>query len=467
MASLSSVLSNGILEGNATNRPPLFDSTNYQFWSTRIAIYIQACDMDMWDVITEGPFIPTMKDKDGEEVPKPKSEWTAIKKAKDKLKMTHEGTSQVKESKITLLSHQYEIFKMQPGEDMAAMFDRFTNIANKQKQLGKEILENELVKKLLRSLPKSWKPKVIAIKKAKNLNTISLDKVCGSLLTHEQEMKKDEQEEKKENATKKKSITLKVSSFEDKLIQLSNISEDDDKLALAARWFNRLLLKRNPRYEKRSKRRDFNPSWKKKGKEEFKNFKQDQVVCYGCKQPGHYKYECPKLEEEKGKWSKEKKNKKAMVATWSDSDSSNSDDESEEIDAKANLCLMANDQSSDDDEVTSNSNFNISYEELENEHYDLILEYEKLLNICTKLKQNLVDLKCEFTNVQNENDALSVKLGKGKTDYSALMEEHENREKDLDIALGEIVSLKRRLEESSKTTLNSNMQRKRSSLKKN
>ncbi|XVF26467.1 hypothetical protein REPUB_Repub14bG0018900 [Reevesia pubescens] len=156
---------------------------------------------------------------------------------------------------------------MQPGEDMTTMFDRFTNIANKLKQLGKEIPENELVKKLLRSLPKSWKPKVIAIKEAKNLNTILLDEVCGSLLKHEQEMKEDEEEEKKENAAKKKSIALKVNSLEDKLIQLFDISEDDDELALAARRFNRLLLKRNPRYEKRSERRDFNPYWKRKGKE--------------------------------------------------------------------------------------------------------------------------------------------------------------------------------------------------------
>ncbi|XVE99670.1 hypothetical protein REPUB_Repub03eG0219900 [Reevesia pubescens] len=135
----SSVPSNEILEGNTTNRSPLFDATNYQFWSTMIAIYIQACDIDIWDVITEGPFIPTMKDEDGEKVPKPKSEWTAIEKAKvqinfkaintlhyalnlaefnristcknakeiwDKLKVTHERTSQVNEFKITLLSHQ-------------------------------------------------------------------------------------------------------------------------------------------------------------------------------------------------------------------------------------------------------------------------------------------------------------------------------------------------------------------------
>ncbi|XVF31918.1 hypothetical protein REPUB_Repub17cG0036100 [Reevesia pubescens] len=45
----------------------------------RIAIYIQACDMDMWDVILEGSFIPIMKD---EEMLNPKSKWTATDKAK-------------------------------------------------------------------------------------------------------------------------------------------------------------------------------------------------------------------------------------------------------------------------------------------------------------------------------------------------------------------------------------------------
>ncbi|XVF26838.1 hypothetical protein REPUB_Repub14bG0053700 [Reevesia pubescens] len=113
---------------------------------------------------------------------------------------------------------------------------------------------------------------------------------------------------------------------------MSDISEDDDELALAAMTFNRLLLKKNPRYGMRFGRKDFNQSWKKNGKEDFGNSKQEQVVCYGCKQSKHYKYECPKLKEEKDKGSKEKKHKKAMVATWSDNDSSHLDDhDSEEI----------------------------------------------------------------------------------------------------------------------------------------
>ena len=40
------------------------------------------------------------------------STCTTVKEIWDKLKITHEGTSQVKESNIGLLSNQYEMFKM-------------------------------------------------------------------------------------------------------------------------------------------------------------------------------------------------------------------------------------------------------------------------------------------------------------------------------------------------------------------
>ncbi|XVF29178.1 hypothetical protein REPUB_Repub15cG0097600 [Reevesia pubescens] len=73
--------SNDILKGHATNRLPLFDSTNYQFWSTRIAVYIQVCDMDMRDVVLEDPIVSIKRSKD-DIVPKPKAKWIANDKAK-------------------------------------------------------------------------------------------------------------------------------------------------------------------------------------------------------------------------------------------------------------------------------------------------------------------------------------------------------------------------------------------------
>ncbi|XVF19583.1 hypothetical protein REPUB_Repub11eG0123400 [Reevesia pubescens] len=82
MASSSSAPSNGILQEHATNRPPLFNGTNYQLWSTRITIYIQAYDLDIWDIIMKGYFIPTNKNEVNEAVQKSKFEWTADDKAK-------------------------------------------------------------------------------------------------------------------------------------------------------------------------------------------------------------------------------------------------------------------------------------------------------------------------------------------------------------------------------------------------
>ena len=99
--------------------------------------------------------------------------------------MTHEGTTQVKESMIALLSNQYEMFKMLENETIILWFDRYTIIVNQLNQLGKIIPKNELVRRLLRSLPKTWRSTVVAIREAKELNKFSLDEICGFLLIYE------------------------------------------------------------------------------------------------------------------------------------------------------------------------------------------------------------------------------------------------------------------------------------------
>ncbi|EOY31699.1 Uncharacterized protein TCM_038764 [Theobroma cacao] len=304
-----------VAKGQSTNRPPLFDGSNYPYWSTGMSIYIKAIDYEMWDVITDGPFMPSIVNVvTNELMPKPRSEWTEAETKKvqinfkaintlhcaltptefnkvsscttakqvwEKLRIIHEGTSQVKESKIALLTHSYEMFKMEHGEDITSMFDRFTNITNKLSQLGKLIPEHELVKRLLRSLPKSWKPKVTVIREAKDLNIITLNEICGSLLTHELELKEEEEEDQREAKEKKKSIALKASIIEEELEELS--CDDDEELAL---------------------------------------------------------FKCPLLKDETPKQNK--KSKKAMVvAAWSDSDTSSSETDDKKSKERANICLMA------------------------------------------------------------------------------------------------------------------------------
>ena len=143
----------------------------------------------MWDVVLDDPYVSMKKNEANEELePKLRSEWTeaevkkvqvnfkaintlhcalnpsefnqistckTVKEIWDKLKVTYEGTTQVKESKITLISNQYEMFKMQSNESITSWFDRYTTIVNQLNQLGRVIPEDELVKRLLRSLPKA------------------------------------------------------------------------------------------------------------------------------------------------------------------------------------------------------------------------------------------------------------------------------------------------------------------------
>ena len=79
------------------------------------------------------------------------------------LEVTHEGTSRVKESKINLLVHTFELFRMKPSETIGDMYTQFTDVVNGLKGLGKSFLDFELVNKILRSLSKSWDPKVTVI----------------------------------------------------------------------------------------------------------------------------------------------------------------------------------------------------------------------------------------------------------------------------------------------------------------
>jgi len=42
-----------IVEGGSSNRPPLFDASNYYFWKDKMELFLLYQDTDMWGVITD------------------------------------------------------------------------------------------------------------------------------------------------------------------------------------------------------------------------------------------------------------------------------------------------------------------------------------------------------------------------------------------------------------------------------
>ncbi|XP_012468724.1 uncharacterized protein LOC105786793 [Gossypium raimondii] len=136
-------------------------------------LFIQENDYKVWRVVTNESFIPK-KRVNSVTVIKKEDEWDKVdikmvslcdnaKEIWDKLKATYESTSRVTKSKISLLALDYELFKEKLDERIKEIFDRFTDIINGLKALGKTYANKEMVKKILNSLTKSWEAKMAAI----------------------------------------------------------------------------------------------------------------------------------------------------------------------------------------------------------------------------------------------------------------------------------------------------------------
>ena len=50
---------NSLGEGQFTNRPPIFNDTNY--WKNRMRIYIQSVNYELWRIIVKAPKTPTKR----------------------------------------------------------------------------------------------------------------------------------------------------------------------------------------------------------------------------------------------------------------------------------------------------------------------------------------------------------------------------------------------------------------------
>ena len=147
------------------------------------------------------------------------------------------------------------MFKIQPNENITSQFDRYTTIVNQLNQLRKAIPEDEMVKQLLRSLPKTQRSTVVSIREAKDLNKISLDEICDSLFPYEQEVNQIVKEEKNEVIEKKKGIALKMSSKDEELYD-NSCEDEDTKMAMLARRYKKLAFQRDQRMERRNFLRD-------------------------------------------------------------------------------------------------------------------------------------------------------------------------------------------------------------------
>ncbi|XP_015940883.1 uncharacterized protein LOC107466422 [Arachis duranensis] len=150
-------------------------------------IFVQFVDYILSKIILEGLQFPTTTGADGVATLKGEADWndddrkkvelnakvvnllncsvnfeeyrwvsrcTTVKEIWDKLQVTHEGTTQVKGSRIDMLNRDYKMFSMKEGEIIDEIFERFNVIITGLDVMGIRHPESVLVRGILRCLTK-------------------------------------------------------------------------------------------------------------------------------------------------------------------------------------------------------------------------------------------------------------------------------------------------------------------------
>ncbi|WJX62105.1 25S rRNA (cytosine(2870)-C(5))-methyltransferase [Trifolium repens] len=441
----------------ASDKVPFFNGTetSYPFWKTNMYSYIMSIDCDLWDMVEdevnfenmdlEGvvssqnrkAFTPTQKLEykkhhsvkgmmtnaiSHDEYLKIGDKRTA-KSIWDSLKSKYEGNKQVKEAKANLLVHQYELFKMKDGEDIETMFSRFQILVSGLQVLNKSYTEADHMRKVLRSLPPKWRPKVTAFQESKDLDTVSLESLISSLKSHEMELITDESTKKMKgialsSKSSSKALKAKIIESEDEASEEGQEVGSDDEEEMV------LMAAKVSQWAKRSKKYAGKFGGSSKKLSAAKDKKEDQSKCFKCNKPGHFIADCP---ENKGRSSKQSsskeryksKVKKSFLATWEDLDKDLDSDGDEE----ANLALMATTSDRDDSEAESDSEdeeeviAKLSRTKLVDSLKDALKMLTKKAGECKVLKKAYNNLIEKMNIIVEENESLRSRNSFMETHY--------------------------------------------------
>ena len=192
------------------------------------------------------------------------------------------------------------------------MFDEFyaklKDIVNLAFNLGEQISEPKIVRKVLRSLPERFHAKITTIKESMNIDTIPLMELIGNLQTYEFDLTR------LRKGSKSKSMALKAKSNE---IDESSNDEDSKMRPYITRKFKKFMKNANVKGFHKDHRQSSSSQFKSQDRRK-KDAKDggsytfpSRLKCFKCHGFGHMNQECPTYLKSIGK-------SKALAATLSD-----------------------------------------------------------------------------------------------------------------------------------------------------
>ena len=200
----------------------------------------------------------------------------------------HESTKAVKINKLQQLTTWFESIRMFDDECFNEFYAKLNDIVNSAYNLDKIYDQPKIVRKILRSLIEDFRPKVTTIIESKDVDSIPVDKLVGSLQSYELDLLK---------TNKSKSMALKSvddvegNGFDDELFAT--------EIAYLAKNF-RIFLRNNNRRARGKKNvepgnfRRNEPTKvnnNEKPKEKVGQISNNSMgqQCFGCQGYGHVK----------------------------------------------------------------------------------------------------------------------------------------------------------------------------------
>ena len=101
------------------------------------------------------------------------------------LETTYEGTKNVKDTMLQMLTTHFEELKISEDESFYSFYRKLNEVVIKKFNLGEKTEDSKIVRKILRSLTESFRAKVIAIEENKDFDKVKIQELIGSLQTYE------------------------------------------------------------------------------------------------------------------------------------------------------------------------------------------------------------------------------------------------------------------------------------------
>jgi hypothetical protein len=197
-ASSSSSVAMERVPGSGVVELPMLTNGGYQDWALVMPVSLEA--LELWDVVEEES-MERAKDRRAlaailRGVPPEMKDGLAVKKtAKEawaSMKKMRGGDGRVKEDNVQRLMKEFELLSFGDGETVAEFATRVDRLTTRLGDLGEELGDSRVVRKVLRAVPRRLKQVAVSIEIHGDLNKMTLDELVGQLQVAEDADVKDD-----------------------------------------------------------------------------------------------------------------------------------------------------------------------------------------------------------------------------------------------------------------------------------